>query len=64
MYYDGEAEYIDERYVSSYMFEGIEDCLEYLSTYDDVEYWNDKDNYTYDNYYSKLKKQEFENQNA
>lgn len=63
-YYDGEVEYADERYVSAYMFEGLDDCIEYLNTYDDFEYWNDKDNDTYKDYYFKLTKEELKNQNA
>ncbi|QWU14418.1 hypothetical protein SAMN04487895_101729 [Paenibacillus sophorae] len=38
LYYDGEAEYIDERYVSLELLQGDEDCVEYLDskyTYDD-----------------------------
>lgn len=57
-YYDGEAEYIDERYVSSYIFEGLDDCIEYLNTYNDRDYWNEKENHKNNNYYARLKKEE------
>ncbi|WP_169834406.1 hypothetical protein [Paenibacillus donghaensis] len=31
-YFDGEVDYVDERYVSDEMKEGTEDCVEYLDT--------------------------------
>lgn len=30
LYYDGETEYFDERDVSSYMKQGLNDCIEYI----------------------------------
>lgn len=41
LYYDGYVEYFDERNVSSYMTEGLGDCIEYIenSFFDDEVLW-------------------------
>ncbi|MNH66551.1 hypothetical protein D3C73_185840 [compost metagenome] len=37
------VEYLDERYVSSYMLEGINDCIEYIEDHDENTYWIKED---------------------
>lgn len=44
LYYDGEVDYYDERYVSPEMKQGIYDCIEYIeneSDYDLIWYKNE-----------------------
>lgn len=50
------VEYLDERYVSSYMLEGVNDCTEYIEDfYNETEYWDEED-LKGKNYYRQLNK--------